>query len=100
MSSNDPTFTLSMSSNKPTSLCPSSNHVDHCWHSFFVHCQTLFRWSLSITTPSTWCTSWFSLCNKVCVLQEMVLAYYVWNFPIFKCKWISYMFASREQQPL
>jgi len=96
MSSNDPTFTFSMSLDKNPLISILHQHV----HSFCIHCWTSLCWSLSIATPSTWSTSWFALCNNVYVLQEMVLTDYVWNFPIFICRWISSMFASCKQQAL
>jgi len=86
MSSNDPTFTFFMPLDKSTNLCPSSTPTNHRQHSFRICRQISFRRLLLITTSSTWSASWFALCDKICILQEMALANHVWNFPIFRCR--------------
>jgi hypothetical protein len=96
MSSSDPTFTFFMSSNGSTNLCPPWTLANHHQHSFRICHQISLHWSSSTTTPSTW----FALCDKICVLQEMALANHVWNFPIFRCRWRSSMSTSHKQQPL
>jgi hypothetical protein len=52
MSFGDPTYTFSMSSYMPTNFRSSSTHVDHCQHSFHIHCRTSLHWSSLIATPS------------------------------------------------
>ncbi len=47
----DPTYTFSMSSDRPTSFCPPSTHANYRQPSFHVRRQTSLRRSWSTATP-------------------------------------------------